>query len=308
MTVLTFPSSPILGQVYNAPNGLRYVYDGVKWVVETTSSSSEAVTNSTQDRIAPMFVDGDNTGITFSYNAATNVMSAEVTAVNGDRLINGVNELVLGSDGATTFPDVIKVANTLNNSIVGENGLSIVSQNGNQMSMVYNRATILNPDPAYNANVAALFLDGTGATIEINTDATGNSWHFKTDGTIEYPGQIKQGYQDNTTCSAGVDTVIYTGTNSNQHAIKLFVMVEGTPDGGTSWETQACDIIAVKGFVNDIVHVTAYGITYSSASAFAEFDGQWNATTNRIEITCRPTSLTNNVVASVHAIEMTTND
>ena len=126
--------------------------------------------------------------------------------------------------------------------------------------------------------------------------------------TANLPGDIKQGYQDNTNCPAGVDTVIYTGTNSNQHAIKLFVMVEGTPDGGTSWETQACDIIAVRGFVNDIVHVTAYGVTYSSASAFAEFDGQWNATTSKIEITCRPTSATNDVVASVHAIEMTTNN
>ena len=85
-------------------------------------------------------------------------------------------------------------------------------------------------------------------------------------------------------------------------------MVEGTPDGGTVWETQACDIIAVRGFTDNIVHVNAYGVTYSSAAAFATFDGQWNATTNRIEITCRPASATNAVVASVHAIEMTTND
>lgn len=143
--------------------------------------------------------------------------------------------------------------------------------------------------------------------ITLHTVGT-DQWTFGIDGSISLPGDIKQGYQDNTTCSAGVDTVIYTSTSSNQHAIKLFVMVEGTPDGGTSWETQACDIIAVRGFVNDIVHVTAYGVTYSSGSALATFDGQWNATSNRIEITCTPTSGTNNVVASVHAIEMTTND
>lgn len=127
-------------------------------------------------------------------------------------------------------------------------------------------------------------------------------------GIVRYPGDITQGYQDSTQCPAGADTVIYTATGQWQHAVKLFVMVEGTPTGGTSWETQACDIIAVKGYVNDIVHVTAYGVTYSGATALATFDGQWNATTNRIEITCRPTSLTNNVVASVHAIEMTSND
>jgi hypothetical protein len=104
MTVLTFPSNPTNGQRYAAPNGIQYVFDGVKWIVETTTSSSEAVSNSTQDRVAPMFVNGDNTGITFSYNATTNVMSAEVTSVNGDSLINGLKEFVLNSDGSITLP------------------------------------------------------------------------------------------------------------------------------------------------------------------------------------------------------------
>lgn len=112
MTVLTFPSNPIEGQVYNAPNGIRYVYDGVKWVVETTTSTSEAVTNSTQDRVAPMFVDGDHEGISFTYNAATNILSATVTAVNGNRLVNGVHEVVLDSSGNLTIPgNIIGTAN-----------------------------------------------------------------------------------------------------------------------------------------------------------------------------------------------------
>lgn len=104
MTVLTFPSSPIIGQRYNAPNEIQYVFDGVKWIVETVASTSAAVTNAVQDRVAPMFVNGDNTGITFTYNAATNVISADVTAVNGDSLINGLNEFVLNSDGSITLP------------------------------------------------------------------------------------------------------------------------------------------------------------------------------------------------------------
>ena len=84
-------------------------------------------------------------------------------------------------------------------------------------------------------------------------------------------------------------------------------MVEGSENGGMTTETQACDIIAVKGNTNNIVHVTAYGVTYSGAAALATFDGQWNATTNRIEITCRPVSGTETMTASVHAIEMTSN-
>jgi len=97
MTVLTFPTNPTLGQLYNAPNQIRYVYDGVKWIVETVASTSLAVTNSVQDRVAPMLVAGPHTGIAFTYNVTTNALSANVTT---NKLVNGVNELVLGTDGA----------------------------------------------------------------------------------------------------------------------------------------------------------------------------------------------------------------
>lgn len=104
MTVLTFPTNPQSGQQYDAPNEIQYVFDGVKWTVLTVASTSAAVTDAVQDRVAPMFVTGDHTGITFTYNAATNVISADVTAVNGDSLINGLNEFVLNSDGSITLP------------------------------------------------------------------------------------------------------------------------------------------------------------------------------------------------------------
>ena len=104
MTVLTFPTSPIIGQRYNAPNEIQYVFDGVKWTVETVASTSAAVTNAVQDRVAPMFVAGPHTGITFAYNAATNVMNASITALNGNSLINGVHEFTLESTGALTLP------------------------------------------------------------------------------------------------------------------------------------------------------------------------------------------------------------
>ena len=103
MTVLTFPTNPTPGQLYNAPNQIRYVFDGVKWIVETVASTSLAVTNSVQDRVAPMFVNGPNTGINFTYNAGTNVMSANVTSVNGDSLINGVHEFTLEANGTLSL-------------------------------------------------------------------------------------------------------------------------------------------------------------------------------------------------------------
>ena len=113
MTVLTFPSNPTNGQRYAAPNGIQYVFDGVKWIVESSSNTSEAISNSTQDRVAPMFVDGDNTGITFTYDAETNTMSAAVTALNGNQLVNGQHEFTLGSDGTITLD-----GNPFNNLVV----------------------------------------------------------------------------------------------------------------------------------------------------------------------------------------------
>jgi hypothetical protein len=128
-------------------------------------------------------------------------------------------------------------------------------------------------------------------------------------GKISYPGDITQGATDRTVCSAGVETVVYTATAQYQHAIKLFVMVEGREDGGgVSWETQACEIVAVKGYNNNIVNVSVYGVTNSGATALATFDGQWNAISSRIEITCTSVSVTYGVEVKVHAIEMATND
>lgn len=163
---------------------------------------------------------------------------------------------------------------------------------------------------AINSNgvISVLAGGGTG-TIDRLVNGS-NEVVLNASGNISYPGGITQSRQDDTFCSAGVDTVVYTSTAQFRHAIKLFVMVEGMAPGGdgVNWDTQACDVIAVRGYANDIVHVTTYGVTYTSAAAFATFDGQWNATTNRIEITCRPVSPTNGVAVSVHAIEMTSND
>jgi len=75
MTALTFPTNPIEGDLYNAPNGLQYVYDGVKWIVQAVASSSTAITNSIQDRVAPLFVDGVHNGINVTYNTSSNQLS-----------------------------------------------------------------------------------------------------------------------------------------------------------------------------------------------------------------------------------------
>lgn len=159
-----------------------------------------------------------------------------------------------------------------------------------------------------NASTDTITIDAAGG-IPASLENGSYNVSLSTTGSVTYPGDITQSAQDFTNCPAGVNTVIYTSTGQWQHAIKLFVMVEGFTDGGGgSWDTQACDIIAVKGYNDNVVHITAYGITYTGASAIATFDGQWNLTSNRIEITCTPVSITNDVTVSVHAIEMSSND
>lgn len=198
----------------------------------------------------------------------------------------------------------IKFTSNESSLVLGTNGDLILPVNG---GIIFDRA-----NTSIRVGMGFHIASGEGVDIQAIDQTDPNnliykSWYFNPNGSVQHPGGITQSSQDSTSCPAGADTVIYTATGQYQHAIKLFVMVEGA-EGESFWHTQACDIIAVRGYNDTVVHVTIYGVTYSSANTLATFDGQWNATTNRIEITCRPTSLTNNVVASVHAIEMTSND
>jgi hypothetical protein len=95
---------------------------------------------------------------------------------------------------------------------------------------------------------------------------------------------------------------IYWASSSERASVKLFVMVEGIPEGGADIETQACEIITIKGNTGDVI-VSVYGLTYSGAAPLATFDGQ--LVDNRIEVTATAISTSNPVNISVHAIELT---
>ena len=448
MTVLTFPTSPTLGQQYAAPNGIQYVFDGVKWIVETVASTSLAVTNSVQDRVAPMFVNGDNTGITFTYNAATNVISADVTAVNGDTLINGVRTLKLESNGNITAPaftipntagtsgQVLKwpssgstlawgsdnnttdrlfndpYAVTLNSDgsitlptkttldftrrdlvgptlqmgndptvsdavitgpapnlanpnavrliIQGQEGFELPQAGGAEGGDVYIWAGHGGEGDSYSGNggdvklrggIGGLdggyirlesgdanapsgtggFLDlnagnatnsnapgGTGGSVNIragsgtltsgtvNITTNNNQWVFAPNGALSYPNVAIQRDTATVACPGNASTVVYTALGQYQHAIKLFIQVEGSAPGDP-FDTQACEMIIAKSFRANDIAATVYGIVHTSVAPLATFTALWNGLTNRVEVVCT-TPNANTVNVRTFATEITTSD
>jgi len=211
MTVLTFPTNPTLGQRYNAPNQIQYVYDGVKWIVETVASTSLAVTNSVQDRVAPMFVTGPHNGIAFTYNAGTNVISATVTA-GGNSLVNGDSSFSMSSDGTLTLthpaePALHPLATVLT--------VQKAAGNYHTISGAYGLSLQATPVPSgsglnTNTNFVDIFHDG----ISVNVD--NNTWAFGTDGTTTFP-TLTVPISDNATPSGTGQTLKFS--DSSQQAI-----------------------------------------------------------------------------------------
>lgn len=119
---------------------------------------------------------------------------------------------------------------------------------------------------------------------------------------------VKQVRGSYVNCQPNVDTVIYTATAQWQHTIKLLVQVEGIEGGQGPWETQSCEIIVSKSFLNNKVAGSVYGLVYTSNAALATFTARWNNTTSRVEVVCRPESTISNVVAHAFATEISTAD
>lgn len=249
-----------------------------------------------------------------------------------NQLVNGSHVVDLGSTGVLTFPDGLTLTGSILEKRLEETVEDITNAIGSKLTLTTSTISIegySDPDGPNNTNVGRVTATNGGVVIEVLTDIVGgtagtsllvsdgglylNTTDGVTDSTfaigngeLVFPSGPKLRGQSQTTCLPGADTVIYTSTGVS--AIKLFVMVEGIVDGGgAEVEMQSCEIIAVKGYNDNLVHVTTYGVTYSSAAAFATFDGQWNSGSSVMEITCQPTSLTNEIFVNVHAVEFNSN-
>jgi len=281
MTAITFPTDPANDELYTAPNGTIYIWDGEKWVVNSTIYTGPALENLSQDRVAPMFVNGVNTGITFAYNATTNVMTTSVA--DSDRLVNGLKEVTLGASGLTTFPSF-----TVDNVDQGENLFIQGPEIGSANSLI---------------GISAK--DDVIITSNILTSP--KVWTFGTTGNLSYPNTALQRDTDTVTCAGNASTVVYTASSQGKHTIRLLIQVEGNEGAPVGWDTQACEMIIAKSFRADDVAATVYAVVHTSVAPLATFSAEWNALTSRVEVLCATPSA-NTVYVRTFATEITTAD
>jgi hypothetical protein len=107
---LQFPSDPAsVGNVYEAPNGVIYYYDGIKWSGHGVPANV-SIAESTQDATAAMLAAGTQSGISVTYNDAANSMdltvqipTASATVLGGIKIGNNltITDGVLSASAGT---------------------------------------------------------------------------------------------------------------------------------------------------------------------------------------------------------------
>ena len=208
MTALNFPSNPDTGQVYSAPNGTIYIFDGTKWDVQGTTVTSEASINFVQDSVATLFTNMSGDGISFSYDDQTNTMSATLTATGsglsvsdfGDGFSLDNNKIVtrklystnpnnssthyrleLTTGGTIKLPDQSEIIGSTLKGIAGTGELN------------YTGITI-GPSSGNSENTW-MYVDAYDAYIATDYNNTQKTWKFDKDGILNLPnnnGQIGQ--------------------------------------------------------------------------------------------------------------------
>ena len=208
MTALNFPSNPDTGQVYSAPNGTIYIFDGTKWDVQGTTVTAEASINFVQDSVATLFTNMSGNGISFSYDDQTNTMSATLTATDsglsvsdfGDGFSLDNNKIVtrklystnpnnssthyrleLTTGGTIKLPDQSEIIGSTLKGIAGTGELN------------YTGITI-GPSSGNSENTW-MYVDAYNAYIATDYNNTQKTWKFDKDGILNLPnnnGQIGQ--------------------------------------------------------------------------------------------------------------------
>jgi hypothetical protein len=200
MTAITFPTDPANGELYTAPNGSVYIWDGEKWVVNSTIYTGPELENITQDRVAPMFVNGDHTGITFAYDAETNTLTSTVTGGGGisvadfgegftDSLDSGkITTSKLYNENPNQGLNNLYVLEVTNGAVIVLPDQSII--NGATLKTVpgnYAGITAGPASPAGKDEDSWVWVDNDGATIATKYSTDNYQWKFGNDGDLAIP-------------------------------------------------------------------------------------------------------------------------
>lgn len=192
---LQFPSNPAaVGNVYEAPNGVIYYYDGVKWSghgVPANVSLAEAA----QDATAAMLAAGVKTNIAVTYHDDTNAMDLAVTIPTAtDSVLGGIkvgNNLSItnGVLSATSAPYTLPTADasTLGGVKVGSNltidgsGVLSATAHAPEISTPANNATL--------DQTKQIFVLGTG-TYNLTDGTEGQICYFVMHSTGSSAGSV----------------------------------------------------------------------------------------------------------------------
>jgi hypothetical protein len=99
MSDLIFPEDPIVGQWFTATNDAVYEWNGVTWIaIGTRNQGNYFLPTASTTILGGVKLDGLT--ITADENGVISVSGGG----SSDRLVNGLNEVVLGSDGTLTVP------------------------------------------------------------------------------------------------------------------------------------------------------------------------------------------------------------
>jgi hypothetical protein len=100
MSDLIFPEDPIVGQWFTATNDAVYEWNGVTWIaIGTRNQGNYFLPTASTTILGGVKLDGLT--ITADENGVISVSGGG----SSDRLVNGLNEVVLGTDGTFTLPN-----------------------------------------------------------------------------------------------------------------------------------------------------------------------------------------------------------
>jgi hypothetical protein len=277
---ITFPDGSIQTTAYTGGSGSSTVVR--QDTAPTTSTNGTLWFNTVEARMyikyndqwvdsSPVIIPPPQTEL--DVNSITFADATTLTSAYTSKLVNGDNELVLGTDGTLTFPS----GNLSISSIQGQEaimgstntGIGIVAQGETgSVSLVWGEGGL---EPEEGSNIAAVIVNGLNdeaGAVQIWTGDVGpetNIWKFGPDGTTKFPnGVIRPPLGDNTTTIESENSLTSLTVGNSSVTITAQTSTEYTWTFSTNGNLT---------FPDNTVQTTAYTGSNIQGEYIYEFDG-----------------------------------